>query len=142
MLMRITLILSLLVVALSCGTEPIGPTSMNADVLIAHSGTNPALADARFPPVARVQDGALVVLGAIGTPTPCFDVRGTMLGWGNEIGVRVVSSELPGVCITVVASFQYRVARALAPGRYRVRVTHEGSSGRAAVVLDTLVEVP
>lgn len=84
--------------------------------------------------------GVLVVQGALGTPYPCYDVRGYVRRDGTRIDLTVEARRQDVICVAVVAAFGYRAGVRLPPGSYHVRVTH-AVDGRPAQVLDTTVAV-
>ena len=140
--MRSALVLAVGLLGLACGEIVLAPLPVDAEFLVARFGANPELAGAAAVPVASVVNDALVVLGAVGAGSPCHDVRGSMRARDRDITVTVTLEEQPGACVAVVASWQYRVARALPPGSYRVRVVHQWVGGEAVVALETIVGVP
>ncbi len=75
--------------------------------------------------VVESGDNEAVLAGVISTPTPCYEISGTMTSEGRKLVVTLEARALPRICAQVLAAFQYRARIApLGSGEYRVEVVH------------------
>jgi hypothetical protein len=92
------------------------------------------------PPVVQVVAGNLRVTGIFPTPTPCEELRGEVAMLGTTARVRITAVTRSVNCVTVTASFSYRLQSRLPAGATRIVVEHgrvfRGATQWFAVVQD------
>jgi hypothetical protein len=96
------------------------------------------------PPGARAARRAIVVEGAMPTPSACWRLSGAGDRQGNEIVLNIEARPWGIRCLEVVEAFTYKVTiRRLPPGTYRLRVIHSyrGAVVPSSLAVDTTITV-
>ena len=141
---QLRLVALLLLLACSSSTAP-GDTPR---VDFASSPANYNSAKPPAGPDARGSSGRIDVTGTIVTGNPCVHLRAETVRAAQRVSITVVARQDDGICIQVVASFDYTAAATgLEPGSYEVVVSHawedsRGTRTSSQVVLDRTVTVP
>jgi hypothetical protein len=116
-----------------------GPTPLPLELSIGQSHTQvPAFA-------AAAAYDTLDLTGYIGTGGPCVDFRAAAQVVGSSLTVTLIATPQPGACITMLATFMYRIrVGPVPPGRYDITLSHryEDASLRDTTVFTTSVQLP
>lgn len=114
-----------LVTACGATTEPV-LASGELDITASYQGDS-AASILPLGADATPGEGAILIMGHIRTPTPCYDLSSRIDRSGQNVTVTIVArGDVLKLCAQVIAVRSYRLRVGdLAPGSYTVKVIYE-----------------
>lgn len=100
------------------------PTGLPVDVVVSQLTALP------LPASGTVVGSSVVLLGALGTPDPCYSFTGRATPTNDTLNVRLVATSSAEGCIAIVGAWRYEVSvRSVPAGEWLVRLTLEVRGG-------------